>query len=138
MENNLSAIITQYEQGELKLNIPNAKGIERDGKKLTEFPAKITIPVFRVGPTVDPRPDLADDTGDWQRLLGAAYIVAPELWGALHGFRCCGARLSPNTADRGKRITPGDWDRGIIDYREAARKWLEPFAGELKKLMRNL
>src|SRR5262249_32715603 len=65
---------------------------------------------------LDPRPDLAADTHAWQALLELAFLLdgeAPDgLFGALHGVRCCGARLIPADGTRqwgaGCRLAPGD------------------------------
>jgi hypothetical protein len=42
---------------------------------------------------MDPRPDLADDTAQWERLLERARQESWPLYGILHGLRACGARL---------------------------------------------
>jgi hypothetical protein len=76
----------------------------------------------------DPRPDLAEDSLFWRRLLLAAFATDGEradgLFGALHGARCCGARLE--RSGRGFRLTaPVDGD-GPVSYLEPA-----PETGEL-------
>ena len=95
----------------------------------------------------DPRPDLTADTRVWQALLELAFLLdgeAPDgLFGALHGVRCCGARLVPSDGTGlsapGYRMAPGD------DYLGGARawdtdrqRWLVPAADVLTPMLRGL
>lgn len=41
----------------------------------------------------DPRPDLVEDHLLWERVLAVAHEQNTDLWGVLHGLRCCGAKL---------------------------------------------
>lgn len=74
-------------------------------------------------PLSDPRPDLAGDSADWTCLLALAEAVPPAVFaGVLHGFRCCGARL---THERGRwRFTP------TIDPTERISLWQDHAAWE--------
>jgi hypothetical protein len=74
---------------------------------------------------LNPRPDLAEDADLWRRLLAAAALSdRPGVYGALHGVRCCGARLVANGA--GYRITGPAPDDGPLSYREP-----DPETGEI-------
>lgn len=82
--------------------------------------------------TTDPRPELVDDSAAWNHLIADA---EPELAGALHGFRCCGARLerTPRFGYQIRRGNDGWWPTPaafVTDY----KKWLLPdgsFPGRL-------
>jgi len=95
----------------------------------------------------DPRPDLTADSLVWQALLELVFLLDGEaadgLFGALHGVRCCGARLVPADGARpsgaGYRLVPGD------DYLGGARawgadreRWLVPAVDVLAPLLRGL
>jgi hypothetical protein len=95
-------------------------------------------------PLTDPRPDLPDDSADWTRLLALAGAIPPAvLAGTLHGFRCCGARL---TYERGHwRFTPtiDPTERvGLWQTREAwerdREKWLLPFRRQILGVLAQL
>ncbi len=95
----------------------------------------------------DPRPDLTADTRVWQALLELAFLLdgeAPDgLFGALHGVRCCGARLVPADGTRpssaGYRMAPGDDYLGGARAWDADRKrWLVPAADVLTPVLRGL
>ena len=79
---------------------------------------------------LDPRPDLAEDHHLWTRLLGAAYHYDGEapagLFGALHGLRCHGCRLSRD-AQR-LRLAAGEAGEAYPALRD---RWL---TGENKRL----
>lgn len=71
----------------------------------------------------DPRPDLADDSALWTRLLRRAESVDENLAGTLHGFRCCGARLE--RAVTGYRIARGsEWWADGAAFRADYAKWI--------------
>jgi hypothetical protein len=81
----------------------------------------------------DPRPDLADDSAYWTVLLRWAWIEDDEAaLGALHGVRCCGARirLQPSGALRieSREGYLGDWaadrERWLAPHREGIAHWL--------------
>lgn len=80
--------------------------------------------------TADPRPDLVEDSRLWKRLLALAYDADVNLCGALHGFRCCGTRITRRQDGRGWRLhwggaSEGGW-RDEEDYNAAKARWLEP------------
>jgi hypothetical protein len=87
----------------------------------------------------DPRPDLVSDHSLWDELLaGAARLDSDDpngVFGALHGIRCCGARLVPrNTAgwklERGE-MSPTEW-------RENREKWLMPHRMKITHMLDRL
>jgi hypothetical protein len=84
----------------------------------------------------DPRPDLANDSARWARLLALAYDRDGEdprgLFGALHGLRCCGAGLAP--ADDGARLVAGEMP--AEEYAAGREAWLVPHAAALTALLR--
>jgi hypothetical protein len=95
----------------------------------------------------DPRPDLAADTHAWQALLELAFLLdgeAPDgLFGALHGVRCCGARLIPADGTRqsgaGYRMAPGDdYLGGARAWATDRQRWLVPAADVLTPVLRGL
>ena len=95
----------------------------------------------------DPRPDLAADSRVWQALLELAFLLdgeAPDgLFGALHGVRCCGARLVPRGEDRrpgaGYRMGPGDaYLGGAAAWAADRARWLAPSADVLTPVLRGL
>lgn len=87
----------------------------------------------RLGGPADPRPDLTDDGGRWRRVLTTAFLldgdVPDGLYGALHGFRCLGARLVPNGSGKGCRLLAPIEGDGSLDYLEGdpqawpAKQW---------------
>ncbi len=86
----------------------------------------------------DPRPDLAEDSAAWERLLTtaacseAAYCDPCGLYAALNGLRCCGGRLV-HDGDRWL-ILQRPPDPGADETQEALdaelardkRRWLMP------------
>ena len=95
----------------------------------------------------DPRPDLAADTRVWQALLEVAFQLDGEaadgLFGALHGVRCCGARLVPAVgappSGAGYRIAPGDaYLGGARAWATDRVRWLVPAADVLTPMLRGL
>jgi len=95
----------------------------------------------------DPRPDLSLDTQYWRSLLHHAALAddadaVDGAFGALHGVRCCGARIRPQPSgvlgiearddylgdwgvDRQRRLTPHRselirWLRAILDAEDEA------------------
>lgn len=85
--------------------------------------------------TRDPRPDLAEDSNNWERLLPCAYGLdgreSNGVFGALHGIRCLGARL----------VVIGDQAhlmRGEIpeaEYSELRERWLRPLHAKVQQLL---
>lgn len=83
----------------------------------------------------NPRPDLVEDADLWARLLLKAYPIDGNnphgLFWALHGLRCCGARLRVGA-------TSLILERGEMAEDEYARlraQYLVPRAGQLKRLL---
>lgn len=78
---------------------------------------------------LNPRPDLAADADLWRRLLAAALLRDADggagVYQALHGVRCCGARLVRNGT--GYRISPPASDDGPLSYHDP-----DPETGELR------
>ena len=86
----------------------------------------------------DPRPDLAEDSWLWARLLPWAYGAdgaEPEsLFGAVHGLRCGGARLR---LEKGLcRLTRGEWPAS--EYAQLRDRYVMPHAMRLNKLLLDL
>ena len=80
----------------------------------------------------DPRPDLADG-GLYARLLAAAHRLDGDdpagCFGALHGLRCCGARLK---LDFGRAVlVAGECE----DYAELRARYLLPRADRVRALL---
>lgn len=53
---------------------------------------------MNIKPITDPRPDLAEDSLLWVTFLTLAAQESMQLYGVLHGFRCCGTRLIKATS----------------------------------------
>ena len=86
---------------------------------------------------LDPRPDLGDDTHLWRRLLELAQVDEYDphgLYGVLHGFRSCGARLE-RTAGGNLRLTAGELGS---EYRALRDEWLVPHRVALVELLRQV
>lgn len=84
----------------------------------------------------DPRRlDLPEDTDLWLELLARAHALDGDasqgLFGALHGLRCCGARL--RSTRTGMRLSPGEMTRG--EYRVLREQYLVPHTGMLRQLL---
>lgn len=101
--------------------------------------------------TVDPRPDLAEDSTLWSLVLSVACETNPQLAANLHGFRCIGTRLKRNRRWGlvMEPILPGpgtglgtdaeitDWqDRD--DYKAMSQKYLRPYHKELLELFKKI
>jgi hypothetical protein len=108
-------------------DVPLADLDEPDKPVAAELPAS--------GAVRDPRPDLADDSRTWAQLLTWAHLEsggAPDgAYGAMHGVRCCGARLILEGAK--PRLVPGnayagDWaadrERWLLPHRVPIARWL--------------
>lgn len=87
--------------------------------------------------TTDPRPDLIEDSTQWDTLLLVAHMADHDAFGALHGMRCLGARL--------RRTASGNWvlrpDPGTeleTEWKELSAKWLAPHTETVKALLRGL
>lgn len=85
--------------------------------------------------TLDPRPDLAEDTRNWTRLLPVAYGLdggdANGVFGVLHGLRCLGARLVV-IGDQA-RLMRGDITEP--EWAELRARWLVPQHDKLQQLL---
>jgi len=88
--------------------------------------------------TQDPRPDLTEDSAWWTRLLTVAYArdgTDPQgLFGALHGLRCCGARLARCSA--GLRLVSGEMD--AVEYAQDRARWLVPHKAALNEMIKGV
>lgn len=94
----------------------------------------VTAELARERWAADPRPDLGDSPL-WTRLLPLAYArdgADPNgLFGALHGLRCCGARL---IVDDGRlRLTRGEMDPA--EYAADRARYLVPHSDALRALL---
>jgi hypothetical protein len=83
---------------------------------------------------IDPRPDLADDTIYWNRILGAAQKKNVKLAYILHGFRCGGLRICDY------KLRPDYDDKESIwankeEYEQDRDEWLVPYREEIRKLL---
>lgn len=87
---------------------------------------------------LDPRPDLADDSARWERLLTMAYQLPEEdmdgVYGTLLGFRCMGARIF--TVNGKPTITHGEIDPE--EYKRDRETYLLPVAAKVAALMAKL
>lgn len=87
--------------------------------------------------TTDPRPDLAEDSALWSRLLTMAYdrdVEDPDgLFGVLHGFRGYGAGLV--VAEGRVCLVAGEMGDA---YAAQRREWLVPHAFALTKLLADI
>jgi hypothetical protein len=89
---------------------------------------------------VDSRPDLANDSQEWTRLLNMAEKINLELAGTLHGMRCCGLRLIREA--EGYSLRPefnkdSKWSNEA-EYMADRNKWLVPYGKELVELLNRL
>ena len=88
--------------------------------------------------TVDPRPDLVGNSATWTQLLVIAADVlgeADNLFGTLHGLRCCGCGLQTQQDDSW-RIVRGEMDAD--EYQVDRERWLMPRRREVDELLRRL
>jgi hypothetical protein len=84
--------------------------------------------------SVDPRPDLVDDTVLWGPLLESARArFGDRVYGVLHAVRALGARLERD--DRGLRLVPGEISGD--EYADLRERWLRPHADPLRRLLRS-
>ncbi len=85
--------------------------------------------------TRDPRPDLAEDSNNWERLLPCAYGLDGRepngVFGALHGIRCLGARLVVIGGQA--RLMRGDIPE--YEWQELRARWLVPRHEKLQRLL---
>ncbi|MFZ3172057.1 MAG: hypothetical protein WA118_08765 [Carboxydocellales bacterium] len=90
---------------------------------------------------IDPRPDLAYDSADWEKLLEIAEKADRILTGILHGLRCCGLRL--HRGGKGYVLRP-DFDPNSsmwtsqAEYETDRDKWLLPYQEKIIELLRKL
>lgn len=93
---------------------------------------------------LDPRTDIDNDSELWVTLLVLADKIEPQLWGALLGFRCIGARLLPVTNSEAYVLRPhldpsgNSGFRTQEEYKAEAERWLRPHAAQLKQLLAEL
>jgi len=90
------------------------------------------------GETVDPRPDLRDDSQLWTDLLINAKTMFPAwindipFFGTLHGIRCSGAGLARTTTG-GCKLMPGE--NNEVEWADTKNRWLDPVKDALVKLL---
>ena len=88
--------------------------------------------------TADPRPDLQADSPLWGALLALAYdLDGPDptgLFGALHGLRCCGARL----VNRGGTVSVAAGELGDEDYLALRHEYVSPHVEALNTLLQQV
>src|SRR5690606_27223311 len=93
--------------------------------------------------TVDPRPDLAEDSATWTKLLQmAADRHGDDLAGILHGFRCGGTRLKRG---RNSYVLRPDVDptgtvawTSVEEYEEMRDKYLTPWREQVMELLKEV
>ena len=93
--------------------------------------------------TVDPRPDLNDDSAIWTELLKLAMSRhGEELAGILHGFRCGGTRikrgrngyvLRPDVDPTGTVAWPS-----VEEYEAMRDKYLAPWREQVTELLKEV
>lgn len=95
--------------GALESYFEKIAAVERESELIRAFLeaphlVEVTRPVSRIE---DPRPDLTGDSWLWEGLFRLSLEDSDrELYGSLHGLRCCGARLNINE-DGLLRLGPG-------------------------------
>jgi len=126
-----SSISSSHSGGALRCDDPRVAPPEHELNELNELSQKPT----------DPRPDFAEDSRLWGYLLRHAGLAddadAPTgAYGALHGVRCCGARLEWQQ-NASLRIVPGaeylgawedDRQTWLLSHRDAIAGWLDAIA----------
>jgi len=75
----------------------------------------------RVLSWVDPRPDIEEDSSEWQETLQEAARQGQVLWGLLHSLRCAGVGI--RMEGKRYRLDCREIEMDIPDLRE---KWLMP------------
>ncbi len=89
----------------------------------------------------DPRSDLKDSTL-WPVLFELAHEIDPELYGRLHGMRCCGTLMEKGKKNLVLRpLIDPEGNSGWIDraeYEEVRDKWLRPYQKEIVSLLKRL
>jgi hypothetical protein len=90
--------------------------------------------------TVDPRPDLADDSELWTRLLELAEAEDRMFAGTLHGFRCLGTRIKRGRNGYVLRpdIDPTGDTAWTSQREEMKEEWLRPHISKIANLLRCL
>jgi hypothetical protein len=90
----------------------------------------------------DPRPDLTGDSWLWEELFrlclegGADAIVEKELYGSLHGLRCCGARLQL-AEDNKLKLGPGN-ELAVCQFVELEQYYFQARRRNLENLLNRL
>jgi hypothetical protein len=89
---------------------------------------------------VDPRPDLANDSQEWTRLLSMAEGINLELAGTLHGLRCCGLRLvwEPQGYSLRPEFNKDSGWHNEAEYMADRDKWLMSYGKEIIALLNRL
>jgi hypothetical protein len=88
----------------------------------------------------DPRPDLVNDTAEWNWFLKRACEIDLDLAYILHGFRCAGARL--NKTNGGYVMRP-EFNKNSLwqnqqDYDRDKKQWLISCTKEIIELLNKL
>lgn len=94
---------------------------------------------------VDPRPDFLEDSALWTKLLklvGRRYgAEGLELFGILHGMRCCGLRVRVGQSGGyvlRPEISYKDGFKDLYEYETLRDKYLKPHVKTITELMRLL
>lgn len=125
----------RIEQGQIHVHAPQGVMTPRRTERLRALRGEW------LAATEDPRPDLAEDTARWRRLLLLAWPVAGDMWEVLRGFRACGALLQVGhgTLRLVPLLDPSErqsvW-QGQADWEEYRAEWLLPRATVLRQLLR--
>jgi len=88
----------------------------------------------------DPRPDLKQDSEEWDWFLKRAYDMNQDLAYILHGFRCSGLRLLKSNAGYVMRPEFNSntlWDKQS-EYDKDKSQWLLKYTKEIIELLNKL
>lgn len=88
----------------------------------------------------DPRPDLENDSRDWERLLNMANEKNKNLTSILHGFRCGGLRIYKIKLGHVLRpeFNSNSLWQNHNDYEKDRDKWLMEYKNEIVDLLNKL
>jgi hypothetical protein len=92
--------------------------------------------------SLDPRPDLIDDSNLWQCVLETAIHADPfpetpnSIYGLLHGLRCGGATLEVSKQGKLRLDYSTLIEVGIWTDRDLRSNWLLPAASGIKQVFR--
>lgn len=139
----LPADVVVYSEAELRVLYAGGEALPPQRLRLIHAAKKAgaTIAAAKLAKAAkvwdDPRPDLAEDSPPWGRLLALAFERHGEgsdsvAW-LLQGIRCCGARLEAH--DGRLRLEPGELGP---EYAELREKWLLPHREAITALLASL